>query len=63
MSTYNYICKKCGKEFIVVCPMSKINEEKPKICDECGGEVDMNISKIGKIGIQWKCDGAYGKGK
>lgn len=56
MPTYEYKCKKCGKEFeveqrITEAPLTKCPDEN------CGGEVFRKISK--NVGLMFKGSGFY----
>jgi predicted nucleic acid-binding Zn ribbon protein len=64
MPSYDYICtnQECKKKFNFFCSSKDLNENKPKECDACGGKIDMDASQMGRIGIVWKCSGAYGGG-
>lgn len=44
MPKYSYNCKKCGKRFSYVLRME---DEKPTVCEECGGGLFRDYSSIG----------------
>lgn len=56
MPTYEYKCKKCGKEFEV---QQRITEDPLTKCPDknCGGEVFRKISK--NVGLMFKGSGFY----
>ncbi len=53
MPTYDYECKKCGRFDI----FQKITEPPLEICPECGGSVNILISK--NVAIIFKGSGFY----
>ncbi|HHF52946.1 MAG TPA: zinc ribbon domain-containing protein [candidate division WOR-3 bacterium] len=54
MPIYEYKCTKCGKIWeILVLP----HEEQPRICPECGGELERIYT--GSVGLVFKGSGFY----
>lgn len=45
MPTYDFKCSSCGKESVVVCKMSELDEQKKVPCDACGGELRVVIGE------------------
>jgi putative FmdB family regulatory protein len=56
MPNYSYRCKECNKPFDFTCKVAELDEKKPKVCDECGGQI---VQNFGRVGITYGCDGFY----
>ena len=54
MPTYEYQCKRCGKEFEY---FQKVSDEPKQVCENCGGELIRLISS--GAGLIFKGSGFY----
>lgn len=43
MPTYEFVCLKCGEEFVRVMSISEREKETP-VCPKCGGEAKQQMS-------------------
>lgn len=62
MPTYDFKCSSCGKESVVVCKMSELDEQKKVPCDACGGELRVVIGEprfgdAARLGLMKNDDG------
>lgn len=45
MPTYEYVCLKCGEEFVRIMSISEYESTKP-VCPKCGGKAKQQMSEF-----------------